>query len=300
MSARPADAPPRWSLLEASEPERARFGTLLLAGMLALTQLVFALSMPAHTWQDARSRIPHLTFGPLVLGVLLYCLWRRRLPLRRSRALFLALVLLALPSIVVLDSVMSSQGRAWVPFIGERAVLLGLGLFSPLGAPASVSVVLLYVGTSWVHWLVQLQALQPLASWTPWVTTLWGVMSCFLMLYRRRVNAALDAAASTRAELQTLRSAARTLLVMRDGANTPLQTLTLGLQMLERAPQLGAQLLPSMRRAHAQLRELMQHSARVEDPLRAWDAEELSPDPHGELDRLGERLAQLERDQHLH
>ena len=44
----------------------------------------------------------------------------------------------------------------------------------------------------------------------------------------------------------------------------------------------------------------MQHSAEVEDPLRTWEAEELSPNPHAELKRLGERLAQLERQQPPH
>lgn len=300
MTPSPPRPAARWSLLKASERERARFGTMLLATMLLLTHAVFALSLPAETWRDPRSVIPHLTFGPPVLGLLLFCLWRRGMSLRLSRVLFFGLALMALPSIVVLDSVMSAQGRAWTPFIGERAVLLGLGLFSPLTAAASVVLVVLYVGTSWVHWVVQVRELQPLASWTPWVTTAWGAMTCALMQYRRSVNAALNDAASTRAEVETLRSAARTLLVVRDGVNTPLQTLAIGLAMLERNPQLTPQLLPSLKRAHAQLRELMQHGAELEDPLRSWEEEELSPDPHAELRRLGERLAQLERGQRLH
>ena len=291
--------PARWSLLKASQPERARFSVLLMAAMLALTHVVFALSLPAVTWSDPRSAIPHATFGPVVLAVLGYCLWRRDLPLRRSRALFLGLALFALPNVMLLDAVMSSQGRAWVPFIGERAVLLGLGLFSPLGALASAGVALLYVVASWAHWFLQLRALQPLASWTPWVTTAWGVMTCCLLLYRRSVNAALADAADTRAELETLRSAARTLLMMRDGVNTPLQTLALGLARLERNPQLTPQLLPRLQRAHAQVRELMRHSAEVEDPQRRWSADELSPDPHRELERLRTRLEQLERGSHL-
>jgi hypothetical protein len=292
--------PARWSLLKASQPERARFSVLLMAAMLALTHVVFALSLPAVTWRDPRSAIPHATFGPVVLVVLGYCLWRRNLPLRLSRALFLGLALFALPNVMLLDAVMSSQGRAWAPFIGERAVLLGLGLFSPLSAAASAGVVLLYVVASWAHWFLQLRALQPLASWTPWVTMAWGVMTCCLLLYRRSVNAALSEAASNRAELETLRSASRTLLMMRDGVNTPLQSFALGLALLERNPQLAPQLLPRLRRAYEQLRELMRHSAEVEDPLQGWEAEELSPDPHRELERLRERLERLERGRSLH
>jgi hypothetical protein len=300
MTPAPQRPAPRWSLLRASEPERARLGTIMLAAMLLLTHAVFALSLPAVTWRDTRSLIPHLTFGPPVLGLLLFCLWRRRMSLRLSRVLFFGLALLALPSIVTLDTVMSSQGRPWTPFVGERAVLLGLGLFSPLTTAASLVLVVLYVGTSWVHWVVQVRELQPLASWTPWVTVVWGAMTCALMRYRRGVNEALSEAASAREEVETLRSAARTLLVVRDGVNTPLQTLAIGLEMLERNPHLTVQLLPSLKRAHAQLRELMQHSAEVEDPLRTWEAEELSPNPHAELKRLGERLAQLERQQPPH
>lgn len=292
--------PGRWSLLKASQPERARFSVLLMAAMLALTHVVFAVSLPAVTWRDPRSAIPHATFGPPVLVVLGYCLWRRDLPLRTSRALFLGLALFALPNVMVLDAVMSSQGRAWVPLIGERAVLLGLGLFSPLGTLASMGLALLYVVASWGHWVLQLGALQPHASWSPWVTAAWGAMTCCLLLYRRSVNAALSEAASARAELETLRSASRTLLLMRDGVNTPLQSFAIGLAMLERNPQLAPQLLPRLRRAYEQLRELMQHSAEVEDPLQDWEAEALSPDPHRELERLRERLERLERGQPLH
>ena len=36
------------------------------------------------------------------------------------------------------------------------------------------------------------------------------------------------------------------------------------------------------------------------EPKGTWEAEELAPDPHGELDRLSARLAQLERSQALH
>jgi hypothetical protein len=299
MSA-PSEPVQRWSLLKASEPERARFATLVMAALLVITHAVFLLSLPPVVWQDARSALPHYTFGPPVLAVLVYCLWRRTMPLRTSRGLFVALVLFALPNVMLLDVVMSTQGRAWTPLIGERTVLLALGLLSPLSMAASVALVLLYVVVSGVHWVVQLRALQPLASWTPWVTVAWGVMAYLLMLYRRSVNAALTDAADSRAELETVRSAARTLLVMRDGVNTPLQTLALGLAMLERNPQLTPQLLPRLQRAHAQLRELMRHSAEVEDPQRRWNADELSPDPHRELERLRTRLEQLERGEHLH
>ena len=296
----PAEPSPRWSLLKASEPERARFATLMMAALLALTHAVFLVSMPSVVWRDARSILPHVTFGPPVLAVLLYCLWRRAMPLRVSRGLFVALVLFAVPNVVLLDSVMSSQGRAWTPFIGERTVLLAIGLLSPLSMAASIALGAVHLVAAWVHWVVQVRALQPLASWTPWVTTAWALMTCALMLYRRSVNSALADAAETRAELETLRSAARTLLMMRDGVNTPLQTLALGLAMLERNPQLTPKLLPSMQRAHAQLRELMRHSAEVEDPQRRWTEDELAPDPHLELERLRARLAQLERAQHVH
>ena len=91
------------------------------------------------TWRDARSLIPHVLFAPPVVGVLLYCLKRKNMSLRLSRALFVFLALLALPCVMVLDSVMSSQGRAWTPFIGERTVLLGIGLVSPLTTAASLA-----------------------------------------------------------------------------------------------------------------------------------------------------------------
>jgi hypothetical protein len=299
MSA-PSEPVARWSLLKASEPERARFATLMMAALLALTHGVFLVSLPPVVWRDARSALPHYTFGPPVLGVLVYCLWRRAMPLRVSRGLFVALVLFAVPNVMLLDAVMSSQGRAWTPFIGERTVLLAIGLLSPLGMSASIALALVHLVAAWVHWVVQIRALQPLASWTPWVTTAWALMTCALMQYRRSVNAALTDAADTRAELETLRSAARTLLVMRDGVNTPLQTLALGLAMLERNPKLAPQLLPRLQRAHAQLRELMRHSAEVEDPQWRWGADELSPDPHRELERLRARLQQLEHGEHLH
>lgn len=296
----PAEPSPRWSLLKASEPERARFATLMMAALLALTHGVFLVSLPSVVWQDARSILPHVTFGPPVLAVLVYCLLRRSLPLRVSRGLFVALVLFAVPNVMLLDSVMSSQGRAWTPFIGERTVLLAIGLLSPLGMAASIALGAVHLVAAWVHWLVKIRALQPLASWTPWVTTAWALMTVALMLYRRSVNTALTDAADARAELETLRSAARTLLMVRDGVNTPLQTLALGLAMLERNPQLTPQLLPRLQRAHAQVRELMRHSAQVEDPRRRWDADELSPDPHQELERLRARLEQLEGRPHLH
>jgi hypothetical protein len=131
--------------------------------------------------------------------------------------------------------------------------------------------------------------------WEPWITLVWAGAAGGMLAFRVRTQRIERRLLLARAEAESLERVARLLLVLRDGANTPLQSLELAVTLLrQRAPD-NAALLNTMERALTQLRALTQRMA-IAEPLLEWDAEEESFNVEDVLRGLEESLTrELER-----
>ncbi|HLL01074.1 MAG TPA: hypothetical protein VK539_10830 [Myxococcaceae bacterium] len=207
---------------------------------------------------------------------------------RLSSGVFTAVALPYLPIFAVAEVAMASSGLVWLPLTGHRLLSLVIGLLAPTGlrlgsllvGSFALESVILWYGLG-LHHRLQM-------PWEPWVTLVWGGAAVGLLAFRVRTQRIERRLLLASAEAESLERVARLLLVLRDGANTPLQSLELALTLLrQRSPADTAALLNTMERALTQLRTLTQRMA-VADPLLRWDG-------HNEAFDVEEELRGLER-----
>jgi hypothetical protein len=293
-----AQARPRQAPLPATDEQRARawwaafFATLLtLLGEVAYGFIDWQV-FPGE-WLLPTLRALHVLEAA---GLLALLLWRRRDASARVSAG--AFTLVSLPYLVIFavaEVAMADSGRVWQPLTGHRLLVLGMGLLAPTGprlggaliGAFALEAVLLWYGLG-LH--VRLQM-----PWEPWVTLVWAGAAGGMLAFRLRTQRIERRLLLASAEAENLERVARLLLVLRDGANTPLQSLELAVTLLRQRAQGDDALLSTMERALAQLRALTQRMA-IADPVLAWDAEEESFDVEEVLRNLEESLVrELER-----
>jgi len=219
----------------------------------------------------------------------------REMSTQVSAGVFAAVALPYLVIFAVAEVAMAASGRVWQPLTGHRLLMLGMGLLAPTGlrlgsalvGSFALEAVLLWYGLG-LHTRLSM-------PWEPWVTLVWAGAAVGMVAFRVRTQRIERRLLLASAEAESLERVARLLLVLRDGANTPLQSLELAVTLLRQRSSDNAVLLDSMERALTQLRTLTQRMA-VADPLLQWDARDEAFDVEEELRVLEESLTrELER-----
>ncbi|EAU63293.1 hypothetical protein [Stigmatella aurantiaca] len=286
-------APPRhfppWATHE--QEARAWWGALFATGLTFLSECAYFF-IDEQTFPGAQLlpalRVLHVLEALGLLGLLMA---RRRKP---SRALgvgvFVAVVLPYLGLFAVAEAAMASSGLVWMPLTGHRLLMVGIGLVAPTGVALGSALVGTFALEAALLWYgLGLHTRLPM-PWEPWITLVWGGVACGLLVFRARTLLTEQRLFQVRAEAESLERLARLLLVLRDATNTPLQSLELGLSLLQQRVPEEAALLATLERAIAKLRTLTQRMA-VADPLLDWETQSESFDVDTVLRSLEESLA---------
>jgi hypothetical protein len=296
-----AHAPPDTQSLQATDAQRSRswWGAFFATGLTLLGEVAYIFI----DWQvhPGNLLLPSLRVFHVLesLGLLVLLLARRARPSPElSAAVFTAVALPYLVIFAVAEVAMADSGHVWMPLTGHRLLMLVIGLLAParpvlghglVGAFAAEGVILWY-GLG-LHTRLEM-------PWEPWITLVWGGTACGLLAFRLRTQRIEQRLLKARAEAEFLERLARLLLVMRDAANTPLQSLELGVSLLQQRSPENAALLMTLERALSRLRALTQRMA-IADPLLEWDSSQESFDAEEVLRSLEESLTrELERRRH--
>lgn len=285
--------------LPATDEQRARawWASLFAAGMSLVGEVAYIFI----DWQVFHGALLlpvlrglHVLLCAVLLGVLLA--HRNDASTRLSAGVFTAVSLAYLPIFAVAEVAMAASGLVWLPLTGHRLLMLGMGLLAPTGLRLGCLLVGSFALEGVILWygLGLHQRLE--MPWEPWVTLVWGGAAVGLLAFRVRSQLIERRLLLASAEAESLERVARLLLVLRDGANTPLQSLELALTLLrQRSAADNAALLNTMERALTQLRALTQRMA-IADPLLQWDGHNEAFDVEEELRGLEEQLTrELER-----
>ncbi len=284
--------------LPTTQEQRARawWGACFATGLTLLGEVAYIfIDWRVH---PGKALLPALR-GVHVLesaGLLALLLSRRREEgTRLSAGVFTAVVVPYLVIFAAAEVAMAASGRMWMPLTGHRLLMLGIGLLAPTGLGLGSALIGAFALEAVVLWYGLGLHTRLQMPWEPWITLVWGGTGCGLLAFRVRTWGIEQRLMKARAEAESLEQVARLLLVLRDGANTPLQSLELGVALLrQRAPE-NASLLETMERALTRLRGLTQRMA-IADPLLEWEEHEESFDVEEVLRRLEESLTrELER-----
>ncbi|WP_224371966.1 hypothetical protein [Hyalangium versicolor] len=217
---------------------------------------------------------------------------------RLSSGIFSAVAVPYLIIFAVAEVAMASSGLVWQPLTGHRLLMLGIGLLAPMGMGPGLGFVGAFALEGVVLWYglgLQNRLEMP---WEPWITLVWGGTACGLLAFRVRTQRIEQRLLKARSEAESLERVARLFLAMRDAANTPLQSLEVGVSLLQQRSPENAQLLLTLERALGQLRSL---TARMDiaDPLVNWDSADTTIDSEEVLRNLEASLTrELERRRH--
>lgn len=218
---------------------------------------------------------------------------------RLSGGVFTAVALPHLIIFAVAEVAMAASGRMWQPLTGHRLLMLGIGLLAPMGPELGVGLIGAFALEAILIWYGLGLNTRLQMPWEPWITLVWGGTACGLLAFRLRTQRIEQRLQKARSETESLERVARLLLAMRDAANTPLQSLEVGVSLLrQRSESDNAALLAPMERALTRLRSLTQRMS-IADPLVNWDSHEESIDAEEVLRGLEESLQrELERRRH--
>jgi hypothetical protein len=245
-----------------------------------------ALAFRRTAWRPLSTMPQFAGMGALALLALL---WWRRAP----RAVCLALFSLDVASALV-TSLAGANAEAHAGQLGQLYHSLEAGLFviavlSPSarlgGALIGAFTVAPFVQFSgWPEAIRQSVFLPDL-----WLIPMYAVIALVLLLYRRRSVRLQRLLSDARADRLTLERLARVSLALRDLANTPLQTLTTGVDLLRR--KLGAEqvVLQSMEHALLRLHDLKRALAPFEQHVE-WRPREESFDAVAQIEQIAADL----------
>lgn len=274
--------PPSWTSGLLADEQAAEWRQVLIGLVLvAFAELLLAAVDLVHF---GAGFLVNLRLGHSGLALLLasWLLLRRRTP---SPTLTIGAALAAvLPFFYVLwvSEVLTALTleRAYSPFYGHRLLIIAVALLMP--GPLWISAVLivafgLHAMALWTD-LGLVDRPMLVAAGEPWFTVLYMVFGMGLLLYRAHHRVMAREYARARAEAEALERLARLFLAVRDGANTPLQTLESNAELLGRRHSESRSSVERMKRSVARLRELMESLASYEAWLR-WQRGEESFDP---------------------
>jgi hypothetical protein len=214
----------------------------------------------------------------LVLLVLMLAGWRSR---RFTAVAFVAINLAMVAAFWITDDRLVTVLPHWTPFRPHQIGVLAVALLAPPGLWAGVvsQVAFLFGAVGHYYWFdAATRARLPVG--TAWVTVAYGVAGVTLLVYRLRSIAAERARVRSQSEAAALEQLARSFLALRDLANTPLQTLEVGMDLLQPGADAVERrvVIERMRRALDRLRQSCRVLSSFDEHVR-WDASTESFDP---------------------
>jgi len=296
-----ARAAPSHSLLQATDEQRARawWGAVFATAMTLLGELAYVfIDWRVHPGDLALPtlRALHVLEAVGLLGLLVTR--RGTAPPELSAGIFTAVTLPYLIIFAVAEVAMAALGHPWMPLTGHRLLMLGIGLLAPTGLRLGLGLIGAFALEAVLLWYGLGLNERLDMPWEPWITLVWCGTGCGLLVFRVRTQRIEQRLQKARAEAESLERVARLFLAMRDAANTPLQSLEVGVSLLQQRSPENAALLVTMERALARLRSLTVRMA-IADPLVDWDSDEESIDAEEVLRNLEESLTrELERRRH--
>jgi hypothetical protein len=206
---------------------------------------------------------------------------RRRCDARLASILFLVNSLSIAACLAVVNWGFANGARPWSPFQANKLGILTVGLLTPELWVGLVSIAA-YTGSALVEWtLFSPEVRHHVELGEPWATAVIGLFGVVLLIQSVRRYDLEFRAALAEANAHAAERLARTLLGVRDFANTPLQTITAtAAELAERHPELRDQ-NARMMRAIDRLRELnrllSKHEAEMDwrDGAESFDPERL-------------------------
>jgi len=237
------------------------YGPAVACGLGALgmlLDLVITRSIPGTPeWPNVACSAVSLTLLALMLS-------GRRSP-RFVAAAFIANNLAMATAFWISDSYFAQTVQHWTPFRPHQLGILTTALLAPPTMWAGVVGIATFVVGAVGHYFLfdpATRAQLPAGSHT--VVIAYGMTGLVLFVYRLRHTAAVRARTRAESEKAALRRLARSFLALRDLANTPLQTLEVGVGLLRDRDGNGnggvdgvdrAEVIDRMRRALERLRE---------------------------------------------
>ncbi len=258
--------------------------SLVLVAELAFTAIDLSWSAPALL---VSLRLAHafLALGLLIALVLL----RKQFRWGHGDLVLVIVGLPFLPIFWIAELAVAALGEPWAPFVGAKLTAVGLAMLTPARLWLGALFVALYVGEALAIWTVEEFARHAalLATGEPWVTVSFGVLALVMLGYRARTRRTEQEFIRTRVQAESLEALARIFLAVRDRANTPLQTLEVGVALLEKRHPDAAPIAARMERALSRLRSLSGTLSRHR-PI-DWEPGAQPPDLDALLDALEAR-----------
>ena len=180
-------------------------------------------------------RLPYLFVALACLIVLLH--QRKKLGFQALQLMMVALTLSAFPYIWVSQAAFANSQNPWIPFYGFQITALAVAMFR-YGNGVRFNVFLLAALTieaAAFWWRFHLGSDRLLAqSGYIWNILLTGLCAATLLIARYQYERTLRRFIELEARAATVETTARLFLTVRDQANSPLQTLEIGLALLKR------------------------------------------------------------------
>jgi hypothetical protein len=180
-------------------------------------------------------RLPYLFVALAYLIVLLH--QREKLGFQAIRLMLVALTLSAFPYSWVSQAAFANSQNPWIPFYGFQITALAVAIFR-YGNGVRFNVFLLAaitIESAAFWWRFQLGSEPLLArSGYIWSVLLTGLCAATLLIARYQYERTLRRFIELEARAATAEMTARAFLTVRDRANSPLQTLEIGLALLKR------------------------------------------------------------------
>jgi hypothetical protein len=180
-------------------------------------------------------RLPYLFVALACLIVLLYC--RDDLGFQAIQVTMVALTLAAFPYIWVSQAAFANSQNPWIPFYGFQITALAIAM-SRYGNGVRLNVFLfaaIVIEAAAFWWRFHLGSERLLAqSGYIWNVLLTGLCAATLLIARYWYERTLRRLVELEARTTTVEMTARVFLTVRDRANSPLQTLEIGLALLKR------------------------------------------------------------------
>jgi hypothetical protein len=180
-------------------------------------------------------RLPYLFVALACLIVLLQ--QREKLGFQAIQLMMVALTLSAFPYIWISQAAFANSQNPWIPFYGFQITALAVAMFR-YGNGVRFNVFLLSAITieaAAFWWRFHLGS-EPLLAQSGyiWSVLLTGLCAATLLLARYQYERTLRRFIELEARAATAEMTARLFLTVRDQANSPLQTLEIGLALLKR------------------------------------------------------------------
>ncbi|HEY4180342.1 MAG TPA: hypothetical protein VGM90_26045 [Kofleriaceae bacterium] len=252
------------------DPERR-----MLALIASVIALINAISVIFDPRDHASLALGIVDGGHLViaLAVVAVTIRSRAWSPRIAEGLFILVVAPFLVGIWLPQSFDLVHGEMVDPLLAHRFLLLGIAVSAPSWrSGAALAAVFMIHAIALATFLERHTSMTALDR-EPWLTVFFALVAVLLLYTRETRRHLRERLAAAEARAKMLSQVGRVLLALRDRANTPLQTLEIGIHLLETPAEDNDKTLALMRRALVRLAAIQTTLARGGDS----DAALLSP-----------------------